>query len=254
MKNSAIQKACVALSVLLSASAAWANVYQERDEINRSFTLPAKAHVEVSAISGSLDIKAIDGDMAIVQIERTGRSRAELDCNKVVLEQAAGNLAIQSKTVGGPGCQNIQVVYRVLLSLPRHIDVSVQGVSGPIIVGEIEGALRISGNSGNVNLAQAGSGSRITGNSGTTTIKLRKLDAGGLELSGNSGPINLYVDEELNVDVKVSGLSGSVSSELPNVKFNKTGAADYYARIGFGGPTINVEGNSGSILLIRYRE
>jgi hypothetical protein len=34
----------------------------------------------------------------------------------------------------------------------------------------------------------------------------------------------------------------------------RTGDADYYARIGSGGPTINVEGNSGSILLVRYRE
>ena len=254
MKNSAIEKACAVLSVVLGASSVWAAVYRERDEINRSFTLPAKARVEVSAISGSVDIKAIDGDTAIVQIERTARSRAELDCNKVVLEQAAGNLAIQFKTVGGPGCQNIQVVYRVQLSLPRHVGVSVQGVSGPVNIGEIEGALRINGNSGNINLAEFGSGSRVTGNSGTTTIKLRHVDAGGLELSGNSGLIKLYVGDELNVDVKVSGLSGSVSSELPNVKFTKTGASDYFARIGSGGPTINVEGNSGSVLLSRYRE
>jgi hypothetical protein len=272
VKNSAINRTCAVLVLILAASSVWATVYQERDEINRSLTLPAKAHVEVSAISGSLDIKAIDGDTAIVQIERTGRSRAELDCNKVVLEQAAGNLAIQSKTVGGPGCQNIQVVYRLLLSLPRHVDVSVHGVSGPIDIGEIGGTLRISGNSGNINLPQVGSGARITGNSGninlaqlgsdaritgnsgTTTIKLRHLDARGLEWSGNSGALKLYVGGELNVDVKVSGHSGSVSSELPNVEFTKTGAADYFARIGSGGPTINVHGNSGSVLLSRYRE
>jgi hypothetical protein len=205
MKNLAIKKACAVLSVLLGASSVWAAVDQERDQINRSFSLPAKARVEVSAISGSVDIQAIDGDMAIVQIDRTARSRAELDCNKVVLEQASGNLTIQSKTVGGHGCRNIQVTYSVLLSLPRHVDVSVHGVSGPINIGEIEGALRISGNSGNINLAQSGSGSSITGNSGRTNIKLRKLDAGGLELSGKSGVIKLYVDEESNVDVKVSG-------------------------------------------------
>ena len=254
MKNSAIKKACAVLSVVLGASSVWAAVYRERDEINRSFTLPAKARVEVSAISGSVDIKAIDGDTAIVQIERTARSRAELDCNKVVLEHAPGNLTVQSETVGGRDCQNIQVVYRVLLSLPRHVDVSVRGVSGPIQIEEIEGALRISGNSGNINLAQLRSGSRITGNSGTTTINLRRFDAGEVEVSGNSGAVYLYVGDELNVDVKVSRLSGSVSSELPNVKFTKTGAADYFARIGSGGATITVHGSSGSVLLGRYRE
>jgi len=54
--------------------------------------------------------------------------------------------------------------------------------------------------------------------------------------------------------VRVSRLSGSVSSELPNVKFHKTGAADYAARIGSGGPTIHVDGSSGSVSLIPYRE
>ena len=254
MKNSAIKKACAVLSILLGVSSVWATEYQERDEINRSFSLSAKARVEVSAISGSVDIMAIDGDEATVQIERTGRSRDDLDCNKVVLEQASGTLTIKSEAVDPQSCQITQVVYRVLLKLPRHVDVSIQGVSGPINIGEIEGALRISGNSGNINLARSGSGSWIAGNSGQTTIKLRKLDARGLELSGNSGVIKLYVDEELNVDVKVSGLSGSVSSELPNVKFTKTGAADYYARIGYGGPTIYVVGSSDSVTLLPYRE
>jgi hypothetical protein len=81
---------------------------------------------------------------------------------------------------------------------------------------------------------------------------LPKLDARGLEVSGNSGEIKLYVDEEVNVDVKVSGHSGTVSSDLPNVKFTKTGAADYFARIGSGGPTISVGGNSGRFSLIGY--
>ncbi|HKP36752.1 MAG TPA: DUF4097 family beta strand repeat-containing protein [Pyrinomonadaceae bacterium] len=254
MANSAINRTCAVLVLILAASSVWATAYQERDEINKSFTLPVKGRVDVTAIGGSVDITAVDGDTAIVQIERTGRSRADLDCNKFVVEQVSGNLTILSKSAGGPRCQIIQVVHRVLLSLPRHVDVSVQGVSGPINIGEIEGTLRISGNSGNINLAQSGRSSRITGNSGTITIKLRRLDARGLELSGNSGPLELYVAGELNVDVKVRGHGGSASSELPDVRFTKTGASDYFARIGSGGPTINVEGNSGSILLSRYRE
>ena len=252
MKNLAIKKACAVLSVLLGASSVWAAVDQERDEINRRFTLPAKARVEVAAINGSVDIKAIDGETAIVEIERTARSRAELDCNKVVLRQVLGKLLIKSEM----GCENIvvQVKHRVLLSVPRTVNLIVYGISGPLNIGEIEGALRISGNSGNINLAQSGRSSIISGNSGTTTIKLRQIDPRGLELSGNSGAIKLHIAEELNADVRVSGLSGTASSELPNVKFIKTGAADYYARIGYGGPTIYVLGNSGSVLLSRYRE
>jgi beta-lactamase regulating signal transducer with metallopeptidase domain len=239
-------------SMTLAASSVWATAYQERDEINRSFTVPAKARVEVVAINGSVDIKAIDGDTASVEIERTARSRAELDCNKVVSRQVSGNLFIKSEAV----CENrvIQVRHRVLLSLPRNVDLTVIGVSGPVNVGEIEGPISISGISGNVNLAQAGRRSRISGNMGTTTIKLRKLSAGGLELSGNSGPIKLYIGDELNAVVRVSGISGSVSSDLPAVTFHKTAAADYYAPIGSRGPTIYVLGHVGNLLLSQYRE
>ena len=253
MRNPVIMNACVVLCVVLSASSVWASVEQDRDEINRSFTLPARARVEVSAINGSVDIKAIDGDTAIVEIERTARSRAELDCNKVVLRQVLGNLLIKSET---GGCENtvVQVKHRLLLSLPRYVYLSVNGVSGRVNIGEIEGTLSISGNSGTINLAQSGRRSRISGNSGTTSIKLRKLGAGGLELSGNSGPIKLYIADELNAVVRVIGISGSVSSELPDVKFIKTGDNDYYARIGSGGPTINVEGSSGHVSLSRYLE
>src|SRR2546425_12542746 len=108
MKNSATKKACAVLSVLLGASV-WAAVYRDRDEVNRSFSLPAKGRVEVFAISGSIDIKAIDGDTAIVDIERTARRRGELECNKVVLEEASGSLSIQSKTANGNGCEKIRV-------------------------------------------------------------------------------------------------------------------------------------------------
>jgi len=47
MKNSAIKKACALLLLLVGASTVWAAVDQEGDEINRSFTLPAKALVRV---------------------------------------------------------------------------------------------------------------------------------------------------------------------------------------------------------------
>src|SRR5688500_20256676 len=109
MKNSAIKTACAVLLVLLGASSVWAAVYQERDEINRSFSLPARARVDVSGISGTGDVKAIDGDSASVQIERTARSRAELDCTRLVGEQAAWSRVIQTRHRGGQGCNDVQV-------------------------------------------------------------------------------------------------------------------------------------------------
>ena len=102
MKNSAINRTCAVLVLILAASSVWATVYQERDEINRSFTLPAKARVEVSAINGSVDIKAIDGDTAIVEIERTARSRAELDALLDLAGKGVQELVKAQKQALGP--------------------------------------------------------------------------------------------------------------------------------------------------------
>lgn len=261
VKNLSILKVMIACLSLVLVSSVWMGYattgstppasYQVQDETNKSFPLSAKAHVDVSAISGSVEVKAIDGDMAVVHIERRGRSRAELDCNKLLLENSPNALSVQSKTQAAPGCGQIQVSYRVLLSVPRTIDLSVQGVSGPVNIGALQGSVRLSGISGNINLDQPGGGSQVTGNNGTTTIRLGRLDASGLELSGNGGALRLYVGADLNANVKVAGHSGKVSSELPDVKVDKVGAADYFVRIGSGGPTINAVGNSGTISISR---
>ena len=76
MKNSSISKVCALFTLVLAAMSAGATVYRERDEINKSFTLPAKARVDVSAISGSVDIKAIDGDTVAYQVIE-GRARRQ---------------------------------------------------------------------------------------------------------------------------------------------------------------------------------
>lgn len=257
MKNvMALKAAAVVLPVLFVSSvlsggggvlARPAAAGAQREEINKNFTLSPKADVDVSGISGSVDIKALDGDTVNVHIERHAPTRAELECNRAVVEQSGNRLTILSRTESGRACQNIRVFYRVVLGVPRNADLSVRGVSGPVSVEGVEGALRVSGNSGEIKLAQPGSGSQVSGNSGSITVDLRALGAGGLELSGNSGRINLRVSGETNADVRVSGLGGSIRSGLARVKVTKTGDADYYARIGAGGPTIRVEGNSGDI-------
>jgi beta-lactamase regulating signal transducer with metallopeptidase domain len=236
----------------VAAPPASATAWQERDEIRRTFTLPERARVEVVSMNGSVDIVAVDGDTASVEIERTARSRDELDCNTIVSRQQFGMLLIRSEAV----CENrvIQVRHRVRLTLPRNVNLTVIGTSGPLNIGKIDGTMSISGNSGDITLAQSGRRSELRGNQGTTTIKLQQRYAGGLELSGNSGPITLYVGDDLNAAVRVSGINGSVSSDLPNVTLRRIAAADYYARIGSGGPPIYVSGNVGDVLFSQYRE
>lgn len=244
MKNLGAFKAAVAvLSIPLASSVATgrgeatdrpSTVVGHSDEINKSFVLSPRASIDVSAISGSVEVKASDGEAVNVNITRRAPSRADLDCNEPVVEQVGNSLTVGSRTEPGGGCQNIRVVYRVVLAVPRDADLAVRGVSGPVGIEGLQGALRISGNSG------------------TITVNLRRLGATGLDLSGNSGAIDLRVSDETNADVWVSGLSGSFKSMLPSVRVTKTGIADYNARIGRGGSAIRVVGHSGTVSIGSY--
>ena len=96
MKNLAIKKACAVLAVLLGASSVWATVYQERDEINRSFSLPTKARIEVSAINGSVSWDSVVAlPKGTTELERV----ADVTSPPVVDDGRACAAAYQGRTV-----------------------------------------------------------------------------------------------------------------------------------------------------------
>src|SRR5829696_1458683 len=127
--------------------------FQERDEINRTYQLAPGARVEVSSIRGPVKIVNADTATAEVRIIRTARTRADLEYHKIEVEQSGNSLIVRG--VQEPEQrreQNIQVNHRVILKLPRHIDLSVNSVSGSLKAGDVDGQTNVSSISGSVNI------------------------------------------------------------------------------------------------------
>ena len=263
--------------------------FQERDEINRSFELASGARVEVSSIRGSVEITNTDSAMAQVQIIRTARTRADLEYHKIEVAQTGNRLVVRG--VQEPEerqRQNIQVNHRVILKLPRRIDLTVSSVSGSLKAGDVDGVMTVSSISGSVTVGDVGSRlqvSSISGNlevgnvgadarvksvsgnvrvgqvnssldvssvSGSLNATLVTLSTQGIHISSVSGSIEIGFKSDVNADFTAEHISGQVYLDVPNVtRDSETKSPNVRARIGAGGTPISISSVSGNIRLTR---
>ena len=223
--------------------------YPEREEINKSYELAPGARVELSVISGSVDVETTGGSVAEVHIVRMGETRKDLDCYTIDIEDTPGSLIMRHKQERTGGCSNIRAKQQVTLRLPRNVDLKLNAISGPVRIGEIDGSLRLSGISGRVDVAQALGYSDISGISGVLSISVPRLSDRGMRVSGISGKVELKLASNLNANLTVSGINGDVNAEAPNITLSKVGNSEFSGRVGSGGSVISVSGISGKLTL-----
>jgi DUF4097 and DUF4098 domain-containing protein YvlB len=259
MKNGLISVAtflAFALTLLPSGSAStkdtWSDDLPEKDEFRQSYELSPGARVQVSGINGQVEIETTNGSAAEVYIVRSAKKREDLDLRKIIVEATATSLEIRSEKNSEQRGRGTSVRQRVMLKLPRQIDLGVDGVNGPVTVGELGGSARVNGVNGRVRISQAVGYAEITGVNGGVTIGIARLGEKGLTVRGVNGGIELQFADDVNADVEVHGINGSVNADLPNVTIQgKQGPNTYRMKIGSGGPRIRVDGVNGGVRLSR---
>jgi DUF4097 and DUF4098 domain-containing protein YvlB len=263
--------------------------FKERDEINQTYQLAPGARVEVSSIRGGVEIVNADTATAEVQIIRTARTRADLEYHKIEVEQAGNSLVVRG--VQEPDqrrAQKIQVNHRVILKLPRHIDLTVGSLSGSLKAGDVDGQTHVSSISGSANVGNVGgklqvssiSGSLEVGNvgadarvssisgnlrlgqvngsldvssvSGALNATLVSLSPQGIHIKSVSGSVEIAFKSEVNADFSAEHISGEVHLDVANVtRDSEVKSPDVRARIGAGGTPITISSVSGNIRLTR---
>lgn len=224
----------------------------EKDEFHQSYQLSAGAKVEVRGINGAVDIETGAGSTAEVNIIRSARNREDLEYRKIIVEQTATSLIVRSDNERERAGRNRDVRQRVMLKLPRQVDLGVSGVNGYVGVGEIDGPVRLSGINGGVAVAQATGYSDISGINGHVKVTISQLGTRGIHVSGVNGGVALFFAEDLNADLDVTGINGSVNTDVANVTvFGKLDRQNFHAKIGSGGSPIKVTGINGHVKLAR---
>jgi hypothetical protein len=224
----------------------------EKDEFHQSYQLAAGVRVEVQAINGSVEIATATGSTAEINIIRSARNREDLEFRKVLVEQTATSLIVHGEKDTSGVASHRDVRQRVVLSLPRQIDLGVSGINGKVGVGEIDGPVRLSGINGRVEVAQAVGYSDIKGINGHVKVTISRLGEQGIHVSGVNGGVELFFSDDLNADLDVTGINGSVNADVANVTvFGKVDRQNFHAKIGSGGSPIKVSGVNGHVKLMR---
>jgi len=221
----------------------------EQDEIRQSHQLAPGAGIEVASINGSVTIETSETNTAEVLVVRSARNREDLQRRRVIVEVTPQSLVVRGEKEERNSWRG-EVRQRVVLRVPRRVEVTVRGVNGRVSVGELEGAARLSGINGRVEVAQAIGYSEVSGINGAVQLTIAQLGERGLRMSGINGAIDLRFDPEVNADLSISGHNGGVDTQLPNVTLQgKLNRSNLRARIGAGGAPITLSGINGRVRL-----
>ncbi len=229
------------------------DVESGQQEIHQSFQLSPGARVEVRGINGSVEVETADTETAEVHIIRTANDKADLERQRIVVEQSSTSLVVRGENSDASWWDNLwhrggAVHQQVKLRIPRKSEVKATGVNGAVKVGEVEGAVDVTGINGRVEVAQATGHSEITGINGGVTLGLAQIGDDGVRISGINGGVEIRLGSDVNADVKVSGLTGGVSVDAPNMTVeDQLKHSRMRARIGTGGAPLSISGINGSL-------
>jgi hypothetical protein len=221
--------------------------YNEHDESHQTFNLKPGAGVEVSKISGPVEVENIEGDVAEVHVVRSAQIRSSLVWRKLKIEQTPTGLVIEPEAE--PHRPDlVSVNHHVLLKLPRQTSFTASGISGSVKIAALDGTVQVSGCSGSVSMKETNGPVDISGVSGSVILNVTHLSETGLRVSGVSGTVELRVSDTLDANVSITSITGRVFIGIPQQDPARSG---YHFRVGRGGPPLSVSGVSGDVTVRR---
>ena len=224
------------------------------DEIRKNFDLKAGERVWVQGINGSVEIRTSDTKTAEVYVKRTGDDANALQRRQMIVEQNADGLLVRSRQVYNGVWDHLfghDPKEEVVIKAPREIALSLRGINGRVSSDDITGSLDVKGLNGRVELGQVGESASIDGVNGPIVVSLNKLGDRGAQIHGVNGSIELRLASGLDADLTAKGMNGNVKSEISEVTIDRADWSRYSARIGKGGPEIELRGINGNVRLTR---
>ena len=242
------------LSRVVNGTGAAASQSASVDEIRKSFELRPGEKVWIQGINGRVEIQTSDTKTAEVYVKRTGDNPDSLQRRQMIVEQNADGLLVRSKQRYNGVWSHLfghDPKEEVIIKAPRQIALALRGINGRVLSGDIVGTLDMKGLNGRADLGQVNEAANIDGVNGAIVVGLNKLGERGVQIHGVNGPIELKLAAGLNADLTAKGMNGNVKSEISEVTVEKENWSHYSARIGKGGPEIEISGINGTVRLTR---
>lgn len=261
-----MRKQLFRIVILLCVCAAGASAASAQD-FQKSYRVGANGSISVSNVSGAVNVSGHDGDAVTVSAFKEGRDREQVE---VVDESAGGNVRVR---VEYPRNCNCDASVRFEVRVPRSAayefnkistasgDISFKNVrgrvrastaSGEVVLEDVAGEINASTASGNVSVREAAGTVSASSASGDVDVEIARLEGtGNMKFSTASGDVNVRMPSQLDAEVYLSSVSGSVKTSFPiEVHERRHGAGSYAeGRLGGGARTLRITSASGNVSL-----
>jgi len=221
-------------------------------DFEKSYRIGAGGQVSVSNISGDVVVTAYDGDAIIVRAIKKGR-----DSDRIEIEDKSSEGRVQVGVRYPKEC-NCDASIRFEVRVPRSVSYNFDGfssVSGDVDVSGVTGRLRASSVSGDVKVKNVSGSASVNSVSGDVEVEVDRLDGSDdMKFSSVSGDVVVKMPSNLDADVDISSLSGSIKTDFPiEVREERHGTRTYArGRLGSGSRRINMSSVSGDLSLNRF--
>ncbi len=232
--------------------------FTEQDEFRQTYQLDKDAHVKISSINGVVEVETTDGSAAEVHIIRLAKNRDDLEYRKVIVEHEPASLVVRGESDEGRFLSklfgfNPQVRQRVILKVPRQIELSARSVNGRVNIGEVNGPVEVSSVNGKVDVRGMSQRGKISSINGGVALGINGLSGSdGVRVSSVNGAVEVRFNDSLNADLSVSSINGKVTHDIPNMNVQgEYKPTNFRARIGEGGALVRVSSINGTLRLTR---
>jgi Putative adhesin len=238
-----VVSAVIGLTFAVTASA---------QDFEKSYRIGAGGQVSIANVSGDVIVTAYDGDAIIVRGIKKGRDR-----DRVEIEDRSSGSRVDVGARYPKEC-NCDASIRFEVRVPRSVSYNFDGitsVSGDVDVSGVTGRLRASAVSGDVKVKNVSGSASVTSVSGDVEVEVDRLDGSDdMKFSSVSGDVVVRMPSNLDADVDISSLSGSIKTDFPiEVREERHGTRTYArGRLGSGSRRVNMSSVSGDLSLNHF--
>ncbi len=242
------QSKCLGI-LLFSALAAATGLAQD---FHKVYPIGAGGRVSIRNISGDVQIQGYNGEGVVVDGYKVGRDR-----DLVTIDDTSGADSIDLH-VRYPEHSHSNASVNFSVKVPQSVEYNfdmISSVSGNISVLGVKGRMRAKSVSGNVEVKGISGLVTAESISGDVDVDINTVSGTGeMKFSSISGDVSVRAPKDLNADVEMSTISGSLRTDFPiEIHEPRYGPGrSARGRLGNGSNNIRINSVSGRVSLIRF--
>jgi DUF4097 and DUF4098 domain-containing protein YvlB len=219
-------------------------------DFQKSYRVGAGSDIRIGNISGDVTITGYDGDSVVVTATKDGRDRDKVDIED---RSTADRVDVTVRYPERCNC-NVDVSFEV--KVPRSVSygsLRFSSVSGSVDVTSVSGKLKASSVSGGVRVRDVTGSVSASAVSGNVEVDIDRLEgADNMKFSSVSGNVTVKLPNNLDAEIEMSSLSGSLKTDFPiEVREKRYGPGrSAHGRVGNGSRSLNMSTVSGSVSLM----